>query len=554
MDSGGVADTNAVSRRSPIAPDVAEWAAAGGAGVQVIAVHVRPPEVDLDFPDHELGGAIIDGKVVSRRIDGVEKSAEEADDFNATFHDAIRARNRERNARAAESLRALAQEFDAEVVWVDGAYGAVSIAADDVARLLEARPTAFSLVEFEGTKTDTVDLTSALESMDITPTASNLGYDGTDVGAWMNDGDGRPDESNAAIDAGDFTMVYSGGDSITQHATQMVADIMAAAPDVEVFWAKGVLSCRLRDDVDTMGSPSVFVSSLSSNSYTLDGTYTSCSEDWDEYVYDFRVAHFQAAGNSVNCADTSGNLWIADRAKGYNVIAAGGYDDGANPEEIWSGSCWKDPETQASKPEVVAPAVNIVSAGFSANNGTSHSAPLMAGLTASLMEPYSHLRLRPEAVKAYLMSGAREMNTANATMVKEKEGAGRVNFGNSYYNGYYHGWSGSPTAYFSSDSDSDGKNDVVESYPLVSGRTYRVVIAWLVRGTYVTANLEPNFDFNLQVRNPSGTVVASSASTQQSFEAVEFTASTSGTYTFTIDRASYSSTAGNLALALHVSW
>lgn len=536
-----------------VAPTVAAWVGEGGEDQRNILIRVRPPEVELDFPAHRTSGTIVAGEVVARRINGHDVSQEEAAEFLAQFRSALQARTATRNGLAVGLIDELAMDAGAEILKVDAPVAVLRVSPAQASILLDRHLERLALVEFDGEILEYDDLTSALQAIDIDSTAISLGYNGTGVGVWMNDGSGVPDETNAAIDAGDFTMVDDGGDSVETHATMMAANLMGAAADAELFWAAGISSCRLRSDVDTFGSPTVYVSSLSANSYSGDDTYTVCSEEWDEFVYDTRITHFQAGGNTRNCNDPGGQ-WIADRAKGYNVISVGGFDDTVSPNVHWSGACWEDPETQASKPEIVAPSFGIATAGFSGTNGTSHASPIAAGVAASLMEPFTHLRLRPELVKAYLMTGAREMNTSNPTMVKEKEGAGRVNFAESYYNGSYVTWSGGPSAHFNSDTDGDGKKDESFTTSLNANTNYRIVISWLVKGSYVGSNLQPNFNFDLQVRNPSGTVIATSSSSQQSFEAVEFIASTTGSYTITIDRTWYHATAGDLALAYHLSW
>jgi hypothetical protein len=128
-------------------------------------------------------------------------------------------------------------------------------------------------------------------------------------------------------------------------------------------------------------------------------------------------------------------------------LTVGGYDDRGTAD--WSDdtmapySTWRNPggETGAirEKPEVVAPATNIVGVGVNGalptptRSGTSYAAPQVAGLAALLIHRNINLRVWPEAMRAIIMATA----THNVEKVRTgivfdgsldlKDGAGGIN-------------------------------------------------------------------------------------------------------------------------------
>jgi Bacterial pre-peptidase C-terminal domain len=76
----------------------------------------------------------------------------------------------------------------------------------------------------------------------------------------------------------------------------------------------------------------------------------------------------------------------------------------------------------------------------------------------------------------------------------------------------------------------------VHTFGATSGQKVRVAISWASHPdtNHPPANDDLMADLDLDVYAPSGTVVATSASFDNSYEIVEFTAPETGTYTATI--------------------
>jgi hypothetical protein len=155
-------------------------------------------------------------------------------------------------------------------------------------------------------------------------------------------------------------------------------------------------------------------------SFTSDQGERTDRMQWIDRVFDYwarnyKITMIAAAGNQEQ-----GNH-IGSPAKGYNVLAVGGSDDKRNPswsdDEMWPHSSWKNPmrgdETYGDreKPEVVASAYGLTllnNDGSTQENrqGTSYSAPQVAGLAALLVERNDDLLIQPEAMRAIIMASA----------------------------------------------------------------------------------------------------------------------------------------------------
>jgi len=367
-------------------------------------------------------------------------------------------------------------------------------------------------------------MTSALASVEVSTQALPNGWNGTGIGVWMNDGDGKPITSTACVDTGDLTLQDVGAQPFETHSTQTLCTLMATAPEAHVHYAVPTQSCNLRSDVTTFTSPQVFVSSQS-NTFGDNGTpYSDCSRDWDNFIYNTRIVHFAAAGNQASD--------VIGAAKAYNVFGIGAYADEANPDAIASFSNFGDPETGADKPEFVAPGVDIDVGSWTGINGTSFAAPIAGGFAADLLQRYSFLRLQPALLKSYLMVNSVRID--GTELVGDTDGAGRLDFSNAAF-GRWYWWGGNNASHFTQDTDGDGRKEIVVEYDLVAGQTYHVATSWLVQGSYVRDNKKPNMDVDLTVIAPNNTTW-SSVSVVNNYEMVRVVAPVSGTYTFKVER------------------
>jgi hypothetical protein len=153
----------------------------------------------------------------------------------------------------------------------------------------------------------------------------------------------------------------------------------------------------------------------------------------DEIVAEHGVFVAVAAGNhdpnqSPRDQCLAGGV-VPSPGSGWNALTVGGINDGQDTSSraltLWANDrlwwhttrsepayCWREPSPEPGdsindrvKPELVAPAVRVTSAGWS-GTGTSFATPLAAGAAATLISRDAPLRQEPETVKAALLAGS----------------------------------------------------------------------------------------------------------------------------------------------------
>lgn len=285
----------------------------------------------------------------------------------------------------------------------------------------------------------------------------------------------------------------------------------------------------------------------------------------DRYV-DYVVRHHavtmvKSAGNIGGTCFSPG-FYISSPGKGWNIITVGNYDDRgtvSNSDDVMStGSCYQDPTSpngDREKPEVSAPGTSITTTYcttgptcLAAGTGTSFSAPHVAGCSALLMQRNSALKYWPESVKAVLMASA-VVNLEGSTRLSEKDGAGGIECDSA--DDVVRGVAG---------SEAHGnfvKTDFPRTFTFsaTAGQTVRVVIAWdsttdaLPTPTSAPTTDVLKADFDLTVLSPTAVVVGSSASWDNSYEIVEFTAPVTGTYSAKVSARRFDGTSEFLGFA-----
>lgn len=258
---------------------------------------------------------------------------------------------------------------------------------------------------------------------------------------------------------------------------------------------------------------------------------------YDNLVRTKYVSVVAAAGNE-NCV-SGGNGNITTPGVAYNVITVGAFDDKNTTtwsDDVMDGcSSWRDPTSLGNdreKPEVVAPGKNIMTLSNSSPwttsaSGTSFAAPMVTGMIALMFQrDCCTLFIAPEMTKAIVLASAIH-NIEGSSRLSELDGVGAIladradsiiRRSNAY-------WDHTVLSCSSSTTSVDAT-----TMSLTSGTRTRVAIAWSTNTSYPDYASRPSTDIDLEVVNSSGVVVASSRSFDNTYEIVDFTPSSSGTY------------------------
>ena len=264
----------------------------------------------------------------------------------------------------------------------------------------------------------------------------------------------------------------------------------------------------------------------------------------------------------------AGNFWLGDsdgisppedefvNHKGFNSLAIGNHDDTAG--SMSSDSVFRNPSTSHGDRELPELAAN--GTGVSANgqnkSGTSFSAPATAGVTALLQDVDSVLCSWPEGCRAILMASAGRNVRGNTWWqdviggTDARDGAGAVDAQAGVQiaqqrrsrnaSATRRGWDVGTLASgdFGSDRLATFRYKVAVPSQIFFPRV-RVALAWdsavTTSGDNATASTL-TVDFDVLVRNSAGVQVASAASWDNSYEVVDFAATSGETYDIVIRR------------------
>jgi len=369
------------------------------------------------------------------------------------------------------------------------------------------------------------------------------------------------------------------------HATQMTALIVGqpvtvdgnslegVVPEANVFFANFnacksaysfSVSCMFRG-LEALASRGVHVISCSFRLVYSDNlnTYSQGDREMDRFIVNRRIPVVVAAGNAVsNDPSFPTPLEIRSPARAINAITVGNVgitSGGTNvspPFTLHSSSAYFHPNFLPNKPDVVAPGEGIRIASptvnctpqFSATGGTSAAAAVTAGVVAQILQRVPSFRSagRHPAVKAFLLMNAdprptRIVNTfpndfiANTglgqadslTRLHQGRGAGFLRYGTitggSFHNGIL---------------TQTGQTVTTGTISVPANRTLRAALVFEKANTvqYTSSTVAANNrdSMRLQLRNSSGTIVASSINAVQNVHIIEFRNTGSSAATFTL--------------------
>ncbi len=260
----------------------------------------------------------------------------------------------------------------------------------------------------------------------------------------------------------------------------------------------------------------------------------------DMVINQFRTVVKSAGNEGGACRSGSGN--VSSPGLAYNVITVGNFSDNntlsLGDDTMSSCSSWRNPvstHNDREKPEVAAPGTRINSTTTSSpwtgaiGSGTSFSAPVVTGIAALLMERHSSLRSWPEAVKAIIMTTALH-NIEGSSRLSERDGAG----------GVYADWAddvadkrttSGPLGWGAQSYSCSTQNSLdVATMSLTAGVRTRATIVWDQNPSYTDYASKPSADLDLHVIDPSGNLVDTSSSWDNTYEIVEFTPANTGNY------------------------
>jgi subtilisin family serine protease len=262
--------------------------------------------------------------------------------------------------------------------------------------------------------------------------------------------------------------------------------------------------------------------------------------------FDYRVVtdHVLVTHSAGNSGDLMG-----DHAMAFNILSVGSFWDRNNAswwdDSMSSFSAWREGTTcspgngDREEPDLVAVGQGIRSTRIhppsidsSMVQGTSYSAPMVAGLAGLMLDVDPNLAGKPEAMRALLMASAVHNIEGNAYR-SEYDGVGGIDSYSAYLdalNGRYAQMTINPTTWTSYDY----------TFYADAGEPISCVAVWTSHpnNTYTSDPLLTDLD--LRLYNPSGGLVKSSTTSNNSYEIVRTTTGASGTWTCRISKYSSS--------------
>lgn len=268
---------------------------------------------------------------------------------------------------------------------------------------------------------------------------------------------------------------------------------------------------------------------------------------FDYIIRNFAVMLFKSAGNQ---GGSDGK--VTTPGCGFNMIASGNATDQNthdwNGDAMSSSSSWVNPLEGHDKPEVTACGTTITTTTTATpwigaqGSGTSYASPVTCGIAALLAQTNVALQAQPETVRALLMAGAFH-NVEGAARLSDRDGTGHVDAAASQSataRGQFHAATLTPASFTGAFYD--------VQVPLVANDETRLCAVWfsLANSAYATDVLQMDLDMQVWF---GATLVATSASSANPFEIVQFVPPTTGVYTIRMQNQRFLGSSEPFALA-----
>lgn len=394
-------------------------------------------------------------------------------------------------------------------------------------------------------------LSVARPSHNITP-INNVGYDGSGVTVAVVEG-GRVYSANP------FLTVSQTRDSSMASAdhTTWVAGVIASTHNTQRGMASAATLISADGSYDSDSVMETAIDWAAARAQVMNYSWGRKNDSSTGFnAYDRRLDYIartlnrlnvHAAGNhgAASCGQTSPTTLygVESPGRGYNTLTVGGFNAGGTQawanDTLYNCSAFTNPTGDSAsaaheKPEVVASAVDLISLARTTSStaplsdpitGTSFAAPAVAGLAADLMEADSRLATSPVLTRALIMAGATRHVTGSGTITNQ-DGAGAINGTASTFSTDVGLW-----AFLNVDASSFPRSYQVYAQ---AGQRVRYVINWLSNvtlssGTYSNDRLPADLDLRAY-RSDGTTLVATSLSTPNAFEIVDFIAPADDVY------------------------
>lgn len=378
-----------------------------------------------------------------------------------------------------------------------------------------------------------VDYTVILGLSKISSDAHANGYKGNGVGVYYFENDQRPHNSNVN------TSYFSNESNLCKtsiHTAGVVSVLQKTAPEAMVYGF-----CNTKYPNPDGYNPSIEIGSHSwSNLSYHDKRYRDIDADMDNYIYNYRVINFVAAGNKTLNFLT---YYVGNPGKALNAITVGA----VSPlnDEYKSYSLYKNSIVGNQKPEVanytdfqltgdVAFVDERRNEVYDATmQGTSGATPYTAGMAADILDQHPFFKRHPEVFKALILTGS--VKPINNAATHDMDNTGLVAKSLPQYDKMAWGtrsayWNGNNSAFFDSNAEIIFTESAIEAHKI-----YKIAIAWLVPGSYVLANNMISQDLDLYVYQ-NGILIAQSEGSSSPFEIVAFETENSGDLTIRIKR------------------